>query len=477
VKARSNSPKKGTLQMQRTWYTVFANSLDAFVPEIWAAESLMVLNENLVVAQQVHRDFSASVASFGDTVNTRRPAKFVGVRKTDTDNVTEQAASAENVPVQLNMHYHVTFVIKDGEESRGMISLRDAYLAPAMQGIAQAIDESLAGQRYEFLGNIVGKLGTAPTRQTIIDAVGKLDTQLCPQMGRYAIWSPSMKGKLLGIDDFIQADKRGDGGEAMRLAEIGRVLNVDNYMSQNFRLIEAASGAVVTGAVNNASGYAAGTTSITVDGFTGALTAGSWLTIAGDNLPRLITSTTETAGNTTAVVLATGLTYAVVDNAVVTVIKPAKVNLAAGYAAGYAKNLVIDGVTVSPQIGQLVSYGTTAAAVKNYGAVTGISSPSATALTLNRPLDAALADDAVLGLGPAGDYGFMGHRNAIALVTRPLARPADGTGARSAIVDENGIGLRVVITYDGQAQGHRVTVDLLAGVKTLDTNLGVIVAG
>jgi len=65
-----------------------ANSLDAFIPELWANESVAILVENMVVANLIHRDFSPLVANFGDVVNTRKPAEFTAKRKVDTDDVT-----------------------------------------------------------------------------------------------------------------------------------------------------------------------------------------------------------------------------------------------------------------------------------------------------------------------------------------------------------------------------------------------------
>jgi hypothetical protein len=75
---------------------------------------------------------------------------------------------------------------------------------------------------------------------------------------------------------------------------------------------------------------------------------------------------------------------------------------------------------------------------------------------------------------PAGDYNFAFHRNALALVTRPLAAPAAGTGALSFVASYNGLSMRVTITYDGTKQGHLVTCDLLCGIKTLDRRLGCV---
>lgn len=455
-----------------------ANDLSAFVPEIWAAESLMVLNANLVMANLVHRDFSKEVAQAGDAVNTRKPGKFYGVRKSSTDNVQDQDATAENVQVKLDHHLHVSFIIHDGDESKGMVSLRDTYLVPAIVAIAQSIDAALLGEKYNFLANCVGQLGTDPTVTTVVDANTKLNELLAPVEGRNLIVSPNAAGKLQAISTFHEANKVGDDGTALRYGSLGMKFGLSIFMSQNCPTVNATD--ITTGSVSNSGGYAAGTTSVVTDLTTA--TVGSWVTFAGDMIPQLIT-----ANATGTLTIYPGLSKAIVNGAVATNYQPAACNQGTsptGYASAYDKPITIDrsgsALTTAPKVGQLISKGTSSATLETYGSVqtissTGASVPNTTTVSLNRSLDSALADNAVVGLGPAGDYGFAFHRNAIALVSRPLATPAAGTGAMSAVVDANGIAVRVTITYDGKAQGHRVTIDVLCGVKTLDTDLGAVV--
>ena len=51
------------------WSTVHANDLeDAFNPEVWAAESLLILENNVVASQLVHRNFENSIQQFGDVM-------------------------------------------------------------------------------------------------------------------------------------------------------------------------------------------------------------------------------------------------------------------------------------------------------------------------------------------------------------------------------------------------------------------------
>ena len=453
----------------KIWQSVFANDNDALIPEVWAQESLMILEANMVAANLVYRDFENEIASFGDVVNAHRPNTFVAKRKTDADEVTVQDAQATNVPVKLNQHIHVSFTIKDGEESKFFKDLVNLYFQPALVAQAQAVDEVVCGQVYEFMGYSAGKLGTNPTRSTVIAAKELMNNNKVPMAGRNMLVSPNAEGSLLDIGEFIKANEVGDDGTALREGHLGRKFGFDFFMGQNVASVAAGS-TTVTGAINYSSGYAAGSTALTVNGFSAAIAAGSWCTIAGDMVPQQIQSTTG-GGTPTVLNILPGLKSAVLHSAVITVYTAGAINQAvspAGYASGYEKDLVVDGFAIAPKTGQLVSVG-----LDGYR-YSALSTPTTTGILPNRPLDAAVANDAVVGIGPAGEYCFGFHRNAIALVTRPLAQPRAGAGALSAVANFNGLSIRVTITYEGRKQGHLVTVDMLAGVKTLDTALGCV---
>jgi len=458
----------------KIWRTVYANDNDAFIPEVWAQESLMILENNVVAAALVHRDFENEIAKFGDVVNTRRPNDFTAKRKTDADEVTVQDAQATNVAIKLNQHWHTSFLIKDGEESLSFKVLRETYLEPALISIAQAIDEVVLMQMYRFIagGRVVGKLGTAIGKSTVIDAREVLNNNKVPPSLRRFIVCPNMEGDLLNVGDFTKANEVGDDGTALREGHLGRKFGFDFFMDQNSPSV-AAGNTTVAGAVNNADGYAAGSTTIAMDGLSGAITAGSWCTIAGDMTPQKITASVGGA-TPTQITISPGLKNAVVNNAVITIYTPGAINYTS-YAANYIKEMVVDGFTVAPKKGQLVTLDAAAVAQeKTYGA---LSTPTTIALTVDRGLYAAVAEDDPVGIGPAGDYGFAFHRNAIALVTRPLAAPQAGTGALSSVANYNGLSIRVTITYDGSKQGHLVTVDILGGIEVLDERMGCLVLG
>jgi len=214
----------------KIWYPVFANDFDtdgrAFIPEVWAQESLMVLEENLLAANLIHRDFENEIAQFGDVVNTRQPGKFQIRRKVDSDTITKQPATAERIQVKLDQHPHVSFIIYDGEQSKSMKDLYNTYLVPAIQALARGIDSIVLAQKYGFLANPVGRLGTDLTKATIADLMKTMDENLVPPGPRYGLIPPEQKEQILNIASFSDADKFGDGGTAIREGSIGNLLGI-----------------------------------------------------------------------------------------------------------------------------------------------------------------------------------------------------------------------------------------------------------
>lgn len=473
-------------------WTCYDNDFDtndrAWVPEIWAAETLAILEENLVVGRLVHTDFEDVVAEFGDVVNTRKPGTFTAKRKGTNDDVTVQDATAEKIAVPLDQHIHTSFMIRDGQESKSFRDLIDEYLAPAASSLAQAIDKILLGQAYQFMANGVGDLGrysesspgaTGNVKGEILNTRQKMNENKAPVTGRNLILAPDSETEALKLDLFISADKIGDEGTAMREASLGRKLGFDFYMAQNVSSIgPVGSGDYAFHADELASDAAAGALAIVTDA--SMLDAGQYITLENDEQP---------------------LRCTVVSGANVTVNRPLRIAVPAAtsnlveyiagdvaltehvgvttYPIGYAKQIRVDG-TGDPHVGQLVSF--SAGATMRAGEysiidVEVIVANTSWYITLDRPLEAALLDNDKANYGPIGDYNFAFTRGALALVTRPLAPPKAGTGALSGVANYNDLSVRVTITYDGTKQGHLVTLDILAGVKVLDVDQGAVMYG
>lgn len=79
-------------------------------------------------------------------------------------------------------------------------------------------------------------------------------------------------------------------------------------------------------------------------------------------------------------------------------------------------------------------------------------------------------------IAKSGNYtpSIAFHKNAMALVTRPLALPMGAS--KAAYVNYDGFGLRVVYGYDMNTKTDTISIDMLCGVKLLDDKLISVVA-
>lgn len=449
----------------------FENSVDPYIPEWWANETLAILEENMVASQLVNRDFEKYFNKFGDIVNTRRPREFEAKRKAKGDAVTVQDAIADNVQVTLDQWCHVSFTIDDLEETMSMKKLVDEYARPAAIALARQVDRVVLGQYPRFLPNVAGKLNgitTSNIKDYIIDLRQVMDDNKAYESGRNLILTSKTEGDMLRPEWFTSADKVGDSGNALRTANLGHKLGFDFYKDLNMANV-ARGNTVRTFQVNNAAGYNVGDTALTVDTGTGEITVGTWVAI--DGIPYQVSASTGTAP-TTAITLTYGLKRAAADNDPITVYTPGAVNNASGYAVGWTKQITVDGFTVAPRVGQFVTFGTN---TDNRYTIIGVS--GTTGITLDRALQAALLDDAAVNIGPAGAYNLCLHRDAVTLAIRGLAPVKNGAGALSTTQSINGLSMRVTISYDATYQKHMWTLDFLAGIQVLDEDLGAILLG
>ena len=429
------------------------------------------------MARLVHRDFSMEVANFGDVVNTRRPAEFVTKRKVDTDSVTNQSATVTNVAVPLNQHIYVTFTIKDGESSKSFQDLVDIYMAPASMQIARSVDRILIGQSQRFRTNTVGRLQEMTSlnaKSFMLSARQKMNDNKAYPRARNLVLTSASETDLLATDLFVAADSRGDDGTALREASLGRILGFDTYMDQNAPYVAATDAETAVG--NHTAGASPGDTGNKA--FTSSYTCvvGEYVWITGEGQLNEIKAV---SGTTAGITLNNPYVNTVAANAVAQIYKSCDVNSA--YASGWSKRILLDGYAAGyePVVGQLLSFGTTNGGDRTDYVVIESTTVSTTSeyVLLDRPLEAALADNDLAFPGPAGSVNFAFHRDALTLVSRPLALPDTALGVRTAVGAYNDVAMRVAMQYDITAQGTIVTLDLLCGVQVLDTNLGCLMLG
>ena len=258
-------------------------------------EALMVLENELTFTSEVDRNyddqFAVSGAKIGNTVNVRKPGRFIG---TTGPALNVEDFNETSVPVTLSTQFHVDtqFTTQDLALSLDMFS--DRVLKPAIAAIANKVDRDGLAMATLQTANIVGVAGTPPTGLiTYLTAGAYLDSEGAPRDGRRScivepFTSATIVDSLKGL--FVPNDKigmqyqkglmgRDSGGMNWKLDQ--------NIVAQTFG---SNSTTTVTGSVATTtatgfltSGWASSSTITVTAANTGTLNlnAGDTFTIAG----------------------------------------------------------------------------------------------------------------------------------------------------------------------------------------------------
>jgi hypothetical protein len=166
-------------------------------------ESLMVLENELTFTGKVMRTYDDSFgvdgAKIGDTLNVRRPPRFVG---TSGPNLSVENYEQTSIPVVIGdtsnygdqFHVDTAFTTKDLRLSLGAFS--ENVIKPSVAAVANYVDYTGLTMAKNSVANIVGTAGTPPTSLlTYLTAGAYLDAEAAPRDGSRAVV----------IDPFTQA--------------------------------------------------------------------------------------------------------------------------------------------------------------------------------------------------------------------------------------------------------------------------------
>ena len=149
-------------------------------------EALMVLENSLTFASGVERsyddNFAVVGAKIGNTLNIRKPGRFVG---TTGPALNVEDFNETSIPLTLSTQFHVDtqFTTQDLALSLDMFS--DRVLKPAIAAIANKIDYDGTTMASLQTANIVGTPGTPSTDfGTYLTAQAYLDAEGAPRDGR-----------------------------------------------------------------------------------------------------------------------------------------------------------------------------------------------------------------------------------------------------------------------------------------------------
>lgn len=200
------------------------------IPEFWLAEALGRLNNHMVMGRLVRRDADNVIAEEGDTINIIKRGALTVRDKSEGVDVTADSPANTKVAVVLNSHKYVAWNLEDNASAKAIDAALD-YVADGMGQLAEAIEADLMAL-YAQVATSVGAAGTDLTEATVLAARKALNDQKAPMTGRNLIVSTKDEIALLQIDKFSRADAKGDDGDTLREASLGRLYGLDVYTSQ-----------------------------------------------------------------------------------------------------------------------------------------------------------------------------------------------------------------------------------------------------
>ena len=399
-------------------------------------EALMVLENELTFTSEVNREyddqFAVTGAKIGNTLNVRRPGRFIG---TTGPALNVEDFNETSVPVTLSTQFHVDtqFTTQDLALSLDMFS--DRVLKPAIAAIANKIDFDGLSMAKNNTANIVGTAGTPPTGLiTYLTGQAYLDSEGAPRDGR----------RSCIIEPFTSATI---------VDSLKGLFNPQNQVSTQFQkgLMGRDSGGMNwkmdQNVVNQTFGSYTGTLSTNTSTFTGSLSTG-WASTS-----------------TITLVASAGLTLNQGDVIQIAGVYAVNPQSRAAYGSGKLRNFVVTATTnVATTPGTQV---TVSPAIITGGQFQNVTVTATSATAVVTPF---------ANSGEVSPQNIIMHRNAFTLATADLELPDGVHFAGRASDKELGLSIRVVRQYTINNDSIPTRLDVLYGWAPLYPELACRVA-
>ena len=115
-------------------------------PQVISKESLMILENNLVMGNRVNRKFENQFVKIGATLTIRKPNRFT---VSAGAGLNVQDIAEPSVTITVDKQRHVDFQFTSSDLTLTIEEFSERYLKPAMAPLANEVD-------YDCLQNVLG---------------------------------------------------------------------------------------------------------------------------------------------------------------------------------------------------------------------------------------------------------------------------------------------------------------------------------
>jgi len=387
------------------------SSQTLLTPQVISKESLVILENNLVAAGKVNRQFENQFVKIGSSLTIRKPNKF---KVSSGPALQIQDINEPSTSITISNQKHVDFQFTSQDLTLTIEEFSERYLKPAMAELANQLDYDVL-TNFQNIHNEVGTPGTVPNSFASLAAVGqRMDEGGVPQDGRVLILNPAAYWSMANALSTLYVRSVAEPALKGFLASIA---NFEIYMDKNIQT-QTVGAYVGSGQVNGAGQTGS---SLVTNNWTGTvsglLNVGDVFTIAG--VYAINPRNRQSTGS--------------LQNFVVT----AQVNSSSGAAT----------IPIYPAITTSGAYQTVSNSPANGASIT-VKGTASNAYAQN--------------------LGFV--RDAIGLVTVPMELP-QGVDFAARETYKN-ISLRIIRAYDINNDVFPCRIDLLYGTATFYPELG-----
>jgi P22 coat protein - gene protein 5 len=244
-------------------------------PSIITKETLVILENNLVAAGKVNRQFENQFVKIGSSLTVRKPNRF---RVTSGPGLSIQDVTEPSTSITISNQKHVDFQFTSQDLTLVIEEFSERYLKPAAAELANQLDYDVL-TNFNQVFNEVGTPGSVPASfQSLANIGQRMDEGAVPQEGRVLILNPAAYWSMANA--LITLYVRSVSEPALK-GFLANIANFEIYEDQNIQsqTVGAYSGTpVVNGALQTGS-------SLVTNGWgtniTGVLNQGDVFTIAG----------------------------------------------------------------------------------------------------------------------------------------------------------------------------------------------------
>lgn len=304
-------------------------AINNFVPEVWAAQLLGILDKSLVYAGSpcVNRDYEGEIAAYGDTVHIGSIAdvSIVDYAK-DTDLTIETLTDADRTML-IDQAKAFAFEIDDIDlrQARSGGALMSEAARRAAFGLRDKADQFVVNRMTlgatNSLGVVDATTATNVYDKLVVPAKVKLDQANVPTEGRFLVVDPATHGQLLLDSRFIKVNESGTE-MGLRNGVVGSAAGFTIALSNNAPQANRALASVTTTSSSKnltapAGTFTQGDVGLTITG-TGIGASNKIASVGADGSTAVTTVNQSASATVTDVVLSGGGQVAVAGSAIAT---------------------------------------------------------------------------------------------------------------------------------------------------------------